>query len=98
MEEIIYYSGLYDLYGSLLTDKQREYFENYYFHNLSLGEMAEVYHVSRNAIYRQLKIVVSKLEEYEKKLKLNEKLEKLNEIIQGVGDRKIKEEIERIFY
>ena len=31
MEEVIYLNELYDFYGSLLTDKQRDYFENYYF-------------------------------------------------------------------
>ncbi len=97
MEEIIYYSELYDLYGLLLTDKQREYFENYYFNNLSLGEMAENYNVSRNAIHKQLKIAISKLEEYEEKLKLHVKLRKLNEAIQKISDQEIKKEIENIF-
>lgn len=98
MEEIIYYSGLYDLYGLLLTDKQREYFENYYFHNLSLSEMADDYHVSRNAIHKQLKIVISKLENYEEKLKLNERLKRLNDVIKNINDQQVKKEIEKIFY
>ena len=41
MEDVVYYNNLYDLYGELLTDKQREYFEDYYFNNLSFSEMAE---------------------------------------------------------
>ena len=65
MEEVIYLNELYDFYGSLLTDKQRDYFENYYFNNLSLGEMAENYGVSRNAIHKQLKIVEERLKYYE---------------------------------
>lgn len=97
MEEIVYYSELYDLYGLLLTDKQKEYFENYYFNNLSLGEMAENYSVSRNAIHKQLKIVISKLDEYEEKLKLHAKLQKLNEIVQNINDQQIKKKIESIF-
>ena len=68
MEEVIYYNNLYDLYGVLLTDTQKKYFEDYYFSNLSLGEMAENYGVSRNAIFKQIHIVIKKLEEYEKKL------------------------------
>ena len=98
MEEIIYYNELYDLYGQLLTDKQREYFENYYFNNLSLGEMAENYNVSRNAIHKQLKIVIEKLEEYEMKLKLNEKLKALDLIVKNITDQKIRQDIEKIFY
>ena len=70
MEDFIYFNELYDLYGELLTDKQREYFEDYYFNNLSFAEMAEAYDVSRNAIFKQLHITTDKLEEYEKKLGL----------------------------
>ena len=69
MEDYVYYGELYDLYQQLLTDKQRAYFEDYYFQNLSLGEMAENYQVSRNAIFRQLHIVTKKLEEYEKRIR-----------------------------
>ena len=29
MEDVVYFNELYDLYGDLLTDKQREYFEEY---------------------------------------------------------------------
>ena len=36
MEDYVYYNELYDLYGNLLTDKQRKYFEDYYFNNMSL--------------------------------------------------------------
>ena len=46
---------LYDYYGGLLSDKQKEYFEQYYFENLSLSEMAENLNISRNAIHKVLK-------------------------------------------
>ena len=67
MEDVVYFNELYDLYGDLLTDKQREYFEEYYFNNLSYAEMAEDFDVSRNAIFKQLHITTDKLEEYESK-------------------------------
>lgn len=98
MEEFIYYNELYDLYGKLLTDKQQEYFENYYFNNLSLGEMAENYGISRNAIHKQLKIVIDKLNDYEDKLGLNKKLKALDLIIKEIKDEKISKSIEEIFY
>lgn len=98
MEEVIYYNELYDLYGKLLTEKQREYFENYYFNNLSLSEMADNYNVSRNAIHKQLKIVIEKLEDYEDKLKLNSKLKNLEVVVKNINDKKVREEIEKIFY
>ena len=56
-----YLIDLYDIYGSLLTDKQQQYFEGYYFNNLSYGEIAKEYKISRNAIYHQLQLIEKKL-------------------------------------
>ena len=81
MEDVIYYNDLYDLYGKLLTEKQCKYFEDYYFHNLSFSEMADNYEVSRNAVFKQLHIVLDKLNEYENVLKEREKKEKILEIL-----------------
>lgn len=96
MEDYIYYGELYDLYQQLLTDKQRAYFEDYYFQNLSLGEMAENYQVSRNAIFKQLHIVTDKLKEYEEKLQLLEKKRKLEEISQAIDNLDIKRQLEEL--
>lgn len=96
MEDYVYYGELYDLYQQLLTDKQRAYFEDYYFQNLSLGEMAENYQVSRNAIFRQLHIVTKKLEEYEEKLQLLQKKRMLEEISQSIDNLDIKKKLEEL--
>jgi predicted DNA-binding protein YlxM (UPF0122 family) len=92
MDNRIYLIDLYDLYGELLTDKQRNYFEDYYFDNLSLTEIAENNNVSRNAVHKQLKETLEKLENYEDKLKLYDKKQKINKILDKV-DKRIKEEI-----
>ncbi len=81
MDEFIYYTDLYDLYKELLTDKQRNYFEDYYFNNLSFSEISENYDVSRNAVYNQVKITKDLLEEYESKLKLKEKFDKIDNML-----------------
>ena len=96
MEDVIYFNELYDLYGTLLTDKQREYFEDYYFNNLSFSEMAENYDVSRNAIFKQLHIATDKLEEYEEKLQILKKKKELEKIIASVSDSKLKEKLENL--
>ncbi len=96
MKDIIYYNELYDLYGSLLTEKQKEYFEDYYFSNLSYSEMAENYDVSRNATFKQVHIVVEKLEEYEEKLGLYAKKKKLLEIASKVENSDVKELLENL--
>ena len=95
MEDVIYFNELYDLYGCLLTDKQREYFEDYYFNNLSFSEMAEDYDVSRNAVFKQVHIVIDKLNEYESILHLKEKKDKLNIILKDAPEN-IKNKIEEI--
>lgn len=81
MEDFVYYNELYDLYGELLTDKQKKYFEDYYFNNLSFSEMAENYNVSRNAMFKQIHIVTDKLVEYEKILKLRSKKKEILELL-----------------
>ena len=40
MDKTIYLINLYDYYEGLLTEKQKEYFKDYYFDNLSLSEMS----------------------------------------------------------
>ena len=96
MEDVVYFNELYDLYGDLLTDKQREYFEEYYFNNLSYGEISEKYNISRNACFKQLKIIEDKLFDYEKKLNLYYKKEKINAIINMIDDKNLKEELENL--
>ena len=96
MEDVIYYNELYDLYGKLLTDKQRQYFEDYYFNNLSFAEIAENYDISRNAAFKQLHIVTDKLEEYESKLQLFKKKKELMKIIDNISDKKLKDELEKL--
>ena len=43
-------SMLFDFYGELLTDKQREYFDLRYNEDLSLGEIAEQSGISRQGV------------------------------------------------
>lgn len=86
MENEIYLTKLYDYYGSILTDKQREYFEDYYFNNLSLLEISENYNISRNAVHKQLKEAVLKLEDLESKLNIYEKMKKIENILENNPD------------
>lgn len=88
---------LYDYYGELLNEDNRKYFEDYYFDNLSLGEIAENSGISRNAVHKHIKSTESKLMFYEEKLKLYEKEKKLKFIINKIDNKELKEEIEKIF-
>lgn len=73
---------LFDFYQSLLTDKQRSYMELYYLDDLSLGEIAEEYEISRQAVYDNIRRTEMMLEEYETKLNLFEKFEQRQQLIE----------------
>ena len=81
MEEREYIIALYDYYGKLLTDKQQEYFEDYYFENLTMDEISENDNVSKNAISKQLINIKDKLYYYEDKLKLNNNKIEISKIL-----------------
>ena len=97
MEKFVYLNELYDLYGELLTIKQKKYFEDYYFNNLSYGEMSSKYSVSRNAIYHQLQLIEKKLNVFEEKLKLYGKKQKINDIIKLIDNNNAKRILEDLF-
>ena len=80
LEKREYYSNLFDFYEELFTEKQRLYFKEYYFNDLSLKEIAENYHISRSAVYDQIVKVHELLDRYEESLKLYEKYQKRLEI------------------
>lgn len=61
---------IYQFYGILLTDTQRQYFSDYYFDDFSLAEIAENAGVSRQAVFDNLKRTAKLLEDYEAKLGL----------------------------
>ncbi|WP_375162830.1 putative DNA-binding protein [Rossellomorea sp. SC111] len=72
---------LYDFYQSLLTPKQRSYMSLYYLDDFSLGEIAEEYNISRQAVYDNIKRTEAMIEEYEEKLLLFKKFQERNEIL-----------------
>lgn len=96
MDEINNLILLYDFYGELLSDSQKSYFEDYYFNNLSLGEISDNLNVSRNAVHKQIKVACAKLYDFESKLNLIEKNNKLKEIKKLITDEKLKNELEKI--
>lgn len=75
---------LFDFYQALLTPKQRNYMELYYLDDYSLGEIAEEYHVSRQAVYDNIKRTEAMLEEYEQKLSLFKKFQDRKRLLSHV--------------
>jgi len=93
MDKNTHITILYDIYSKLLSDKQREYFEAYYFDNLSLSEISENLNVTRSAIQKQLKSITEQLNKYERCLKLDYKNKKLNKLIDEIKDKDLKKKI-----
>lgn len=97
MENRDYLIILYDFYSELLNDKQREYFEDYYFNNYSLSEISENYNISRNAVHKNIKSIEEKLLFYEEKLRLYYKKELLKEYISKIDDNNIRDKINDLY-
>ncbi|MBO0959142.1 putative DNA-binding protein [Neobacillus sp. MM2021_6] len=77
---------LYDFYYSLLTPKQQSYMSLYYLDDYSLGEIAEEYDVSRQAVYDNIKRTEAMLEEYEEKLLLFQKFQERSSLLRHVKE------------
>ncbi len=73
METKVELAYLYDFYGELLNEHQREVYEAYVLNDLSLGEIAAEEGISRQGVHDIVKRTTRKLMEYEKKLHLVEK-------------------------
>lgn len=71
LKKTTYYVELFDFYGNLLTLHQKQIMSDYYFHNLSLSEISELRNISRPAVSDALNKAVTKLKNFEKKLKLH---------------------------
>ncbi|CAM2822320.1 putative DNA-binding protein [Dellaglioa algida] len=72
-------NALFEFYESLLTKKQAEYMAMYYGDDFSLGEIADNFDVSRQAVYDNIKRTEKILEDYEDKLNLYHNFIKRNE-------------------
>lgn len=71
-------NSLFEFYAPLLTPKQHQYIQLYYADDYSLGEIAEEFNVSRQAVYDNIKRTEVILEDYEKKLQLYHNFQKRN--------------------
>jgi len=98
MEEREKIIELYELYKGLLTENQRLYFENYYYEDLSLNEIAYNNKVSKTLASKIINNTIKKLEHYEEILNFNYKENKLKNLLNKIDDSKIKTVIEEILY
>ncbi|CAH1203079.1 hypothetical protein PAECIP111891_02223 [Paenibacillus allorhizoplanae] len=94
---------LFDFYEALLTDKQRTFLELYFHDDYSLGEIAENFTISRQAVYEHIKRAELTLQEYESKLKLLHKHEQRMKLRQDLDvglsncDPELKRKVTELF-
>ncbi len=86
MEKDFYYIQLFEIYGELLTENQRNAFYSHYCLDLSFAEIAESSDTGRQNVYDTVKNAKARLEEYEKTLKLAYKFDKLKSIANNDAD------------
>lgn len=77
LQKSIRINFLFDIYGTLLTKTQQKMIMLYYQDDLSLGEIAELEGVSRNAVFDSLKKGSKLLEKYESELHILAREEKM---------------------
>ena len=95
MERKVMQTYLYDFYGELLTDHQRDIYEEFVLDDLSLSEIAQEEGISRQGVHDLVKRCDRILEGYEGKLHLlerflntKEKVSKIRALSQNYQDQK----------
>ncbi len=83
MDKVLKITLLYDFYGELLTEKQRNVIELYYLNDYSLNEIGEDYGISRQAVHEMIKRSEKILMQYEERLLLVDKYLKQKERLES---------------
>ncbi|MBQ5868778.1 MAG: YlxM family DNA-binding protein [Lachnospiraceae bacterium] len=104
MEKIVEQGLLYDFYGELLTEHQRQIYEDVVFNDMSPSEIAEEQGISRQGVHDLIKRCNKILTGYEEKLKLVQKFNQTKQMVEEIkelagaykrtGDKKLIDQIE----
>lgn len=96
MEKIVELGFLFDFYGALLNDHQRQVYEQYIYDNLSLSEIALEHNISRQAAHDLIRRCDKLLSEYENKLHLVEKFICIKEDVSQIEQLSDSDEIREL--
>ena len=86
MEKILEQTLLYDFYGELLTEHQRQVYEDVVLNDFSLSEVAAARGISRQGVHDLVRRCNKTLEEYEEKLHLVERFWQTKEDVSKIRD------------
>lgn len=84
---------LFDIYGELLTDRQREIASYYFDEDFSYTEIAQVLSISRAAVQDSLKKTMKQLQRYEEVIQYVKKRELIIELLKKKEDDNLYEQI-----
>ena len=96
MEKIYEEALLFDFYGELLTDRQRQIYEEVVLDDYSLSEVAEEYGITRQGVHDMISRCTASLNGYEKKLGLVKRFLDLKKKAAKIRDLTDNEEIRKI--
>ncbi len=107
VEKNVYRALLYDFYGELLTEHQKQVYSDHVIDDLSYTEIGANAGISRQAVFDLVKRCDSILEDYENKLKLikkfldtNERISRIHELsedlMKSTDDDKLRSKISEI--
>ena len=86
MEKFVEQALLYDFYGELLTERQRQVYSSVVLEDQSLSEVAEELEISRQGVHDMIKRCNHILEGYEEKLHLVEKFLNIRRQVQKIHE------------
>ena len=75
MEKIVEQGLLYDFYGELLTEHQKQIYEAAVYNDMSLTEIADEHGISKQGVHDLIKRCTKSLQEYEDKLHMIRRFE-----------------------
>lgn len=93
MKKVVYYNQLFDAYKKLLKEEEQQIFADYYEEDLSMQEIADNISITKSAVGKKIKNIEQKLDTYEQKLKMVEKNQILENLLEEKDLDKIKEKI-----
>ncbi len=86
MDERIYRGYLFDFYGELLNEHQKDIYEAYITDDMSLSELAQMEGTTRQAAHDIIKRCTAKLEGYESRLGLVNKFMHIKKSISDIEE------------
>ena len=96
VDELEYKCMLFDFYGELLTEHQKSIYQDAVFNDLSLGEIAADYSISRQGVHDLIKRCDKILLDYEDKLHLVDRFTKIKKTVRDIKQITDDEEIQRL--